>query len=228
MLARPNISMRIRLLLALGTLSLFALSGIGLWALRSQMLEDRQAELRKLLDLTLSVARAAMMKAGGPASEAGRKTFFEVLQSARFGKEKEQNYIWAYDYDGVAKAHIDPKKLGQNRLNIVYANGIQQVQEYIRIAKSPEGAGFIKYPIEKGPGGPLTLKLSLIQNVPEIGALVGVGAYIDDVDADWYRQLFMEGAMLAAVLAPIGAAGFLIRSSYSRTDVFRGVSIACD
>ena len=97
MLARPNISMRIRLLLALGTLSLPALSGLGLWSLRSQMLEDRQAELRKLLDLTLSVARAAMIKAGGPASGAGRKTFFEVLQSARLGEDKEQNYIFAFD-----------------------------------------------------------------------------------------------------------------------------------
>ena len=62
---RLKITMAIRLLLALGTISLFSLSGIGLWSLRSQMLEDRQAELRKLLDLTLSVARAAMIKAGG-------------------------------------------------------------------------------------------------------------------------------------------------------------------
>jgi len=210
MFARRDISMRIRLLLALGTLSLLALSGIGLWSLRSQMLEDRQARLRNLLDLTLSVARAAMMKAGGPASEAGRKTFFEVLQTAKFGEDKEQNYIWAYDYDGVAKAHIDPEKLGQNRLNVVYANGVQQVREYIRIAKSPEGAGFVKYPIEKGPGGPLTPKISFIRNVPEIGALVGVGAYIDDVDADCYRQLLIEGALLVAVLAAVGAAGFQI------------------
>ena len=59
-------------------------------------------------------------------------------------------------------------------------------------------------------GGPFKPKLSLIQNVPEIGGLVGVGAYIDDVDADTYRELFIEGAMLAAVLAAIGAAGFLI------------------
>ncbi len=59
-------------------------------------------------------------------------------------------------------------------------------------------------------GGPFKPKLSLIQNVPEIGGLVGVGAYIEDVDADFYRQLFLEGAMVAAVLAAIGAAGFLI------------------
>ena len=210
MLARLKITMGIRLLLVLGVLSLLALSGGGLWTLRSQMLEERQAELRKIMDSTLSAARAATMKAGGPANEAGRKTFFEVLQTVRFGKEEEQNYIWAYDYDGVARAHIDSEKLGQNRLNVVYSNGVKQVQEYIRIAKSPEGAGFVKYPMEKGPGGPLTPKLSFIQNVPEIGALVGVGVYIDDVDADIYHELFREGAILAGVLATLGAAGLLI------------------
>ncbi len=208
MLAR--ISMRIRILLALGTLSLLALSVIGLWSLRSQMLEDRQAQLRSVMDVTLAIARAAMMNAGGPASEAGRKTFLEVLQSARFGKEKERNYFFAFDYDGVKRADIDPRRVGQNRLNVVHANGVRGVREFIRIAKSPEGSGFIKYPIEKGAGGPLTPKLALIQNVPEIEALAGVGAYIDDLDADFYRQLLIEGAMLAAVLAAIGAAGFLI------------------
>ena len=207
---RLNITMGIRLLLALGILSLFSLSGIGVWSLRSQMLEDRQAELRKLLDLTLSVARAAMIKAGGAESEAGRKAFFEVLQSARFGEDKEQNYIFAYDYDGFAKAHADPRRLGRNRINVVYANGIKVIKEFIDIARGPAGSGFIEYPVEKGVGGPFKPKLSLIQNVPEIGGLVGVGAYNEDVDADFYSQLALEGAMVAAVLAAIGAAGFLI------------------
>ena len=79
MLPRHKITMRIRLLFALAALGLLALSGIGLWSMRSYMLEGRKAELRKLMDSNLSVARAAMMKAGGPTSEAGRKAFFEVL-----------------------------------------------------------------------------------------------------------------------------------------------------
>jgi hypothetical protein len=207
---RLKITMGIRLLLALGALSLLALSGGGLWTLRSQMLKEREAELRKLMDSTLSVARAAMTRAGGPASEAGRKGFFEVLQSAKFGKDEEQNYFWAYDFDGVARAHIDLTRLGQNRLDVVYPSGVKQVRNYIRVAKSPEGAGFLKYLMEKGPGGPLTPKISFIQSVPEIGALVGVGAYIDDLDADINRELFISSAMLAAVVAMLGAAGFLI------------------
>jgi serine phosphatase RsbU (regulator of sigma subunit) len=208
MLARLRITMGIRFLLALGVLSLLALSGIGLWTLRSQMLEDRKGELRKLIDLTLSVARAAMMKAGGPATEAGQKTFFEVIQTARFGKD--QNYVFVMDYDGVIRVHVNPKILGRNLWDFVYTKNVQQVQEYTRIAGNPEGGGFVEYSFNKGPEGPLAAKLSFLQNVPEIGVLVGTGDYIDDVDADTYRQLYIEGAMLVAILGTIGAAGFLI------------------
>jgi serine phosphatase RsbU (regulator of sigma subunit) len=207
MLARLKISVGIRLLLILGVLSLLALSGIGLWTLRSQMLEDRQAELRKLMDLTLSVARAAMTKAGGPASEAGSKAFYEVIQTARFGRD--QNYVFAMDYDGVIKVHANSKILGKNLWDFVQVDERQR-QEYNRITKSPEVSGFVKYTFGKGASGQPAAKLSLIQNVAEIKGLIGVGLYIDDVDADTYRQLYVEGAMLAAILGTMGAAAFLI------------------
>ncbi len=206
---RLKITMGIRLLLALGTLSLLALSGIGLWSLRSQMLEDRQTQLRKLLDSNLSIARAQMTAAGGPESEAGKKAFFSVLRTSRFGDE-EANYFFAYDYNGVVTSLNDQSKIGENRIELADVNGFKFIKEIVKTAKGPSGTGFVEYMYEKGVGGPLTPKLSLIQNVPEIGGLVGVGVYIDDVDADTYRQLFIEGAMLAAVLAAIGAAGFLI------------------
>ncbi len=206
---RLKITMGIRLLLALGTLSLLALAGIGLWSLRSQMLEDRQVQLRKLLDSNLSIARAQMTAAGGPESEAGKKAFFSVLRTSRFGDE-EANYFFAYDYNGVVTSLNDQSKIGENRIELADVNGFKFIKEIVRTAKGPSGTGFVEYMYEKGVGGPLTPKLSLIQNVPEIGGLVGVGAYIDDMDADFYRQFFLEGAMLAAVLAAIGVAGFLI------------------
>jgi methyl-accepting chemotaxis protein len=223
MFARLRITTRIHLLLILAALGFLASSGIGLWSLRSQMLEDRQSQLRNLLDLSLSIARADMTAGGGGASEAGRKAFFAALQSTRFGDPKEQNYIFAYDYDGNTLSHIDPKKMGQNRLNVVFANGMKAVQEFVTIAKSPAGAGYIEYPNEKGAGGPLTPKLTLIQNVPEIGGLVGVGIYLDDVNADFYRRLMVDSALLAALMSIIAVATFLIGRSISRplTDLAR-------
>ena len=222
--------MRIRLLLALGTLGLLALSGIGLWSLRSQMLEDRQERASKAPGFDpLGCPRRHDEGRGGRM----RGWTENFLRGPPIGKvwrrRRSETTFLLTTMMALQKPTPIPRGWGGNRINVVYANGVKVIKEFIDIARSPAGFGFIEYPIEKGAGGPLTPKLSLIQNVPEVGGLVGVGAYIDDADADWYRQLFMEGAMLAAVLAAIGAAGFSNRANASGCDVrFGAPACGCD
>ncbi|MGO8953121.1 MAG: methyl-accepting chemotaxis protein [Rhodomicrobium sp.] len=216
MLARLKIATRVNLIPLLVTFGVVASSAIGLWTLRSQMMEDRRLQLRNVLDLTLSIARADMQAAGGPASDAGRKAFLSALRSARFGNESEANYIFAYDNEGNTVSHIDPRKIGQNRLNTVYANGVNVVQKFIEIARSSSGTGFIEYPMEKGAGGPITPKLTLVQSVPEIGGVVGVGVYIDDIDTIFLHRLLIEACLLIAVLVVIAVWSYHIGRSISR------------
>jgi methyl-accepting chemotaxis protein len=215
MFARLKITTRIQLLLVLAAFGFLASSGIGLWSLRSQMLDDRQTELRNLVDLALSVARKNMENAGGAASETGRKAFLSVLQATRFGDEKEKNYIFAYDYEGNVLSHIDPAWVSQNHFNVVFANGVKVFQEFVRIAKSAEGTGFIEYLVEKRLGAPATPKLTLIQNAPEIGGLVGVGLFLDHVREDFYSRLCIDGVVLAIILASIAGASYVVGRSIS-------------
>ena len=192
MLARLKITTRINLTLSLIVLGTLLVVSVSYSIMHAQMMDERRGQLRNLLDLTLSVARAEMVAAGGPTSEAGKKAFFSVLRSTRFGDAREANYIFAYDHDGNTLSHIDPKRLGQNRLNVVYANGVKVIKEFVNISKAPTGFGYIEYPVEKGAGGPLTPKLSLIQNVPEIGGFIGAGVYLDDMNNAFFHRLFME------------------------------------
>ena len=94
MLARLKITTRINLTLLLAVLGIVMVAVIGFSIMRAQMMDERRGQLRNLLDLTLSIARADMMAAGGPTSEAGKKAFFSVLRSTRFGDEKQANYIF--------------------------------------------------------------------------------------------------------------------------------------
>jgi signal transduction histidine kinase len=111
MLTRLRITTRINLTLMLAALGIVMVGAIGFSIMRAQMVDERQGQLRNLIDLTLSLARAQMKAAGGPESEAGQKAFFSVLRSTRFGDEKQANYIFAYDYDGVATSLNDPSKI---------------------------------------------------------------------------------------------------------------------
>ncbi len=202
MLSQLKIALRINLTLILAALGMLACAGIGLLTSRSQMLEDRHLQLRHLLDLTLSIARAQMAAAGGPESEAGKKAFFSVLRSSRFGDEKA-NYIFAYDYNGVVTSLNDQSKIGENRIELADVNGFKFIKEIVRTAKGPSGTGFVEYMYEKGVGGLITPKISLVQNVPEIDGLVGVGVYLDDLNAFLRDRLLMELLWFALALSAI-------------------------
>ena len=93
MLARLKITTRINVTLFLAVLGTLIVVSIGYSMLRAQMMDERQSQLRNLLDMAVSVARESMMAAGGPKTEAGRKAFFSALQSSRFGDEKQASQL---------------------------------------------------------------------------------------------------------------------------------------
>jgi signal transduction histidine kinase len=215
LLSRFRIGYRIDLILMLSTLGMLACVGIGLWTSHSQMLEDRRVQLSHLLDLTLSIVRAQMAAAGGPESEAGKRAFFAVLRSTHFGDDRA-NYIFAYDYNGVVTALNDQSKIGQNRMELADVNGFKFIKAIVDTALSPSGTGFVEYMYEKGVAGPITPKMSLVRNVPEVGGLIGVGVYLDDLNAFLRDRLLMELFWFALALLAITLLCLVISRSITR------------
>lgn len=226
MLARLKIATRVILIPLLVACGMLASSAIGLWTLRSQMIEDRQVQLRNVLDATLSIARADMKAAGGASASDGRKAFFSALRSMEFGEKPDEHYTFAYDYEGNTLSHTDSKIIGQNRLDAVYPNGVKMVRRFIEIAKSAAGSGFLEYPMKKGASGPIAPALSFMRNVPEIGGLVGAGIGIGDVNAIFIHRLLIEAKFLSALLAVITVWSYLIGRSISKplTDLAGNIS----
>ena len=101
--------------------------------------------------MAVTVARDTMMAAGGPSTETGRKAFFSALQSSHFGNEKQANYIFAYDYNGVVTVFERSLKNRQEPFsNFTDANGKKFIQAIINTAKGPAGDGFVPYMYERG------------------------------------------------------------------------------
>ena len=94
MLARFKITTRINVTLFLAVLGALLVVSVSYSIMRAQMMDERRGQLRNLLDLTLSVARAEMEAAGGATSEGGKKAFLSVLRSTRFGDARKANYIF--------------------------------------------------------------------------------------------------------------------------------------
>jgi signal transduction histidine kinase len=211
-LSRFKIASRVNLLIGLAALGMVLCSGIGLWALREQMYEDRRVQLRELTQVILHYARQTMNAAGGSETQLGRDAFISAVGSVRFGDD-QTNYVFAYDYNGVTIIHPNGKLIGKNRLDLVFANGLKMMPDFIDIARSPSGFGYIEYPLPKGFKGEPTPKLTLIQNVPELKFFVGAGIYVEDVDAVFFHRLWVEGWLLAVSLPIIGFVCYIVSRS---------------
>jgi PAS domain S-box-containing protein len=210
-LSRLKIAVRINLLLVLASLGMLLCAGIGLWALRTQMLEEKRIQLRYLMDMALNDARGDLDRSGGAQSESGRAAFLDNLERAQWG-DSSFNFFFVYDYEGTVVWHPDPSKKGINRWNVVYPNGVKMVQKFIEIARSAPSGGFVGYegPDDRGKFGP---KLSHFRNVPELKLAVGVGANVADVDAAFLSRLQLTAFLFAFVMIAIGLAGVGISGS---------------
>ncbi len=211
MLSRLNVTVRINLLLALSAFGMLVCAGLGLMALRMQMLEEKRVQLQYLMDLIVNDARSEMDAAGGSQTETGRLAFLNMVRSAKFG-DSSFNFFFVYDYDGVVVLHPDAPKVGLNRSNVVYPNGVKMVPRFIEAARSAPLGGFVEYegPDNRGNFGP---KLSHFRNIPELKLAVGVGANIADVDAAFLARLQLMAWLFAFVMLAIGLASMIISRS---------------
>ncbi len=211
MLSRLKIAVRINLLLALPAFGMLVCAGIGLWALRTQMLEDKRVQLSYLMDLVLNDARDDMNRNGGPQTKSGRAAFFENLKSAKFG-DSPANYFFVYDYDGIAVLHPDPSKQGRNRSDVVYANGVKMIPKFIEAGKGAPLGGFLEYDGPDGRGN-FAPKLSHFRDVPELNIVAGVGAHIKDIDVVFLSRLQSMAELFTFAMLAIGLAGVVISRS---------------
>ncbi len=215
-LSRLTISARLVLIVVLSTVSIIATGGAGLWILRQQMMEERRIQLGNLLDEAIAMGRAAMTSAGGAQSEAGRKAFIDTVKAARFGSAKEALYVFMHTLDGVTLVHLNPKKIGLNRIKDDTPTDAANVGEQLQIVARPEGRGVQYYATPKTQGGAYLPKMAVIQKLPELNALAGIGFYIDDVEEIFWRQAAWLGAGLALLLALSAALAIAIRRSIVR------------
>ncbi len=209
MLLRLSIRARLTILtIMMGCVLTFGVI-MSLIEMRAKMIEDRLAQMNYVMDSALSVGRAAMKAAGGEGTEAGRKAFVNAVMTVRYGPPEAKNYIFGNYYDGVVFAHLNKDRLGVNQLTGSDRAIAENMGEMIRIARK-EGRGNYFYSTNPGNGGPKISKVSIVQDVPEIGGILGAGLFVDEVEAQFWTRAGIVLAVLCGVLVLFGIAGYAI------------------
>src|ERR1700733_15368906 len=210
MLGNLKISSKLLMMVCLSVLGIAAVAGVGLSALRNNLLEDRKSKLhdvvllaRQALDLDYQASR----KAGLSDAEAMERSKL-MVRAFRFGND---DYFYAFTSQGLVQANGNSKIEGKNLFDAVDSDGVFIVRPQIEAAA--KGGGFLAYRFPRAGGGEPLPKISYAVEFKPYGWTMGAGIYLDDVYAIFWAQALQVGMLVGLALLLVGGMFFLIGRS---------------
>jgi len=179
--------------------------------LRRTVMKERQASIRQVVDLAITMleAQEAKAKAGGQPLEATRERAKEVIATLRYDKT---NYLWVQSPGPRIVLHpLHPEWAGKATNDLGNPNLAKLFRDLEQVAKAPDG-GFHDYVFSKPGVQGLYPKISYVRTFAPWGWTLGTGIYVDDVDHQvWTISLVMLGGILL-----VSALVFLLAKAFSR------------
>lgn len=169
------------LALALAALVTMTLgTGVAFYNFYAHAMEHRRAELRAEVDIAAQVLKSSVELAGGD-RQAAIRAGLERLRPLRFG---QAGYIFAISLEGVnLLAPTKPQIEGKEMLSITDTSGGHPFRTLTDFART-QGEGFTTYLWPKPGADANVAKLAYVKAMPELGLMLGSGAYLDDLTAE--------------------------------------------
>jgi methyl-accepting chemotaxis protein len=197
MFANFRISTRLLVMVALAAIGIVAVAGVGLSALKDNLLEDRKAKLQEIVGLARQAIEfdyQAAQKAGLSEAETIARGK-ALLRSLHFGKD---DYFVALDRQGVVQAHPNPKVEGKEMMGVKESDGVYFSRDQIEAAAN--GGGFVAYRFPRGGVGEPLPELAYSAEFKPYGWAISGGVYIDDLNAIFWSQVWRISALIGLTL----------------------------
>src|ERR1700744_5602693 len=211
MLGNLRISFKLMIMVALAMLGIVAVAAVGLSALKDNLIEDRKAKLKNVVEMAVQALdrdREAAKSAGLSETDMLARSK-ALLGSMRFDGD---DYFYALGTDGTIEVHISPNLVGKNNIDKPDADGVFYTREEVAIAK--RGAtGFVVFLFPRPGGNEPLPKLVYITSYKPYNWGIAAGIYLDDVDAIFWSQIEKIGTLVGiCLLLVLGMSMFLGRS----------------
>jgi len=198
-----SISRRLWLILVLAVAMLLTLGLLMLNQIHSDLYRAKAEKTRHVVETAAGVLTyyQSLEAAGSLTREAAQQQAIAAVRGLRYASN---DYFWINDLGPKMVMHpTNPKLEGQDLSAIRDPDGFAVFNEMVTLAKA-KGAGGIDYRWPKPGASEPVAKTSYIQLFQPWGWIIGSGVYIDDMQAEFYRQLrdaSLLGAGIAVVLA---------------------------
>jgi methyl-accepting chemotaxis protein len=211
-----NLPLGGKLLVLVGAmvLGLLTMAGFAGDHMRSQMLADREQQLRTTTESAYSLAAdlEANEQAGRLSREEAQRRFLDVAGKLTY--DHGNGYIFVYTMDGVALSTPDPTLIGTNCLDRL-VNGVPVIR-LLRDGLIGREENTLTYSFNRPGQRTASRKLSYVRHFAPWNMMIGTGVYLDDMDRDFAFFVRRVGGSIAALLLGASVLGWLIARSISR------------
>ncbi|WP_422366108.1 methyl-accepting chemotaxis protein [Pelagibius sp.] len=210
-----RIAHRVLTLIALSAAGLMVVAGMMLMDLRGSLIEQKQNELRQLVESAVAIADAnhKRAEAGEISVEEAQRLSLTAIGDIRYNGS---DYFWVNDMQSVMVMHpIKPALNGKDLSDLKDKAGTQIFVEFVKVV-SADGAGYVRYLWPKPGSEQPEPKESYVQGFEPWGWIIGTGVYIDDLNAIFWQKATVIGGMIAAILVGIAVVSMLIARSITR------------
>jgi methyl-accepting chemotaxis protein len=210
-----RISFKLVLIIAISLSGMLVMAPIALSTMKSQMLSDRQAKTRQMIDVGYGIlAHYHQLESDGKlAHEAAQAAAMSEIKSLRYDKNE---YFWINDMTPKMVMHpIKPELDGKFLGEMKDPTGNLLFNGFVDVVKK-QGEGFYSYLWPKPGFDQPVSKISYVKGFAPWGWIIGTGIYLDDVDAV-FRQTALTFALVSLVVfAVVLVASAIIGRSVTR------------
>jgi methyl-accepting chemotaxis protein len=206
---------RIIVIPAAGILGALIVGAFLLNVIWENLMEDRKAKTRNLVEVAYSVIdHFAKLEASGalPKADAQAKAI-QVLKSLRYN---EDDYFWVND--GQPRMIMHPYKPELDGTDLSQFKDKRDTFLFVEMVKTvrANGSGFVPYLWPKPGADAPVEKISYVKGHPDWGWIVGSGIYIDDVGQIFKDKTLIAGLTIAGVIAVLALLSVLVTRSVVR------------
>jgi methyl-accepting chemotaxis protein len=214
MIEKMKLRTKIVLLVLAALLGMTLLVSYSVWEMRRDLNEGRKTQLKSIVEATYSTVAdfQAQEAAGKLTREQAQKAAAAAIGVVRYGGDDGRaEYVYAFTTEGVGVYHPVKERIGQNMLEKVRdAQGNYTWKNIIAAVKaSPHGAYLNTSTPRPGEKVPVD-KLQFVKLFEPWSWVIGSGAYMDDIEAEFNQRLATDLAVAGVLVLLIAALGFVI------------------
>ncbi|AIZ32767.1 chemotaxis protein [Pseudomonas parafulva] len=210
-----SISRRLWLILLVSLAMLLVLGLLLLRQIHGDLYQAKAEKTRHVVETAVGVLAyyQGLEAAGTLDRQSAQQQALQVVRGLRYDKD---DYFWINDLQPKMIMHpVNAKLDGQDLSAIRDPNGFAVFNEMVSLAKA-KGAGPVNYHWPKPGASEPVAKTSYIELFKPWGWIIGSGVYVDDVQAEFARQVRDASLLGLAIAALMGLLVWLIARSIAR------------